>query len=102
MKKFALAAALLAATAFSGSAFALSADSAKGLQVSSDAVKVAAIGPSVIAIVAICCATRVYVVRGCGCSTWGWGRILVLAILEKVMGSRKSKWIRGVKAADLI
>ena len=40
MKKLAFAAALLAATAYSGSAFALSVNSAKGLQVSNDAVKV--------------------------------------------------------------
>lgn len=40
MKKFGFAAAVLAATVFSGQAFALPMSSAKGLQVSNDAVKV--------------------------------------------------------------
>lgn len=77
MKKLALAAAMLAATAFSGSAFALSADSVKGLQVSSNAVSVCY--RPVRHYRHHCCATRVYVVRGCGCGCglgfgglWPW------------------------------
>ncbi len=73
MKKFVLAAVVLAATAFSGSAFALSADSAKGLQVSNNAVSVCY--SPVRHYRHHCCAARVYVVRSCGCGCgvgWYW------------------------------
>ncbi len=71
MKKLAFAAAVFAATAFPGSAFALSADSAKGLQVSNNAVSVCY--RPVRHYRHHCCATRVYVVKGCGCYTGCWG-----------------------------
>ena len=77
MKKLAFAAAVLAATAFSGSAFALSADSAKGLQVSNDAVKVCYCHRPVRHYHHHCggCATH-YVVQsfGCGYGIAYWGR----------------------------
>ena len=70
MKKLAIAAAMLAATAFSGSAFALSADSAKGLQVSNNAVSVCY--RPVRHYRHHCCATRVLCVRSCGGCGCGW------------------------------
>ena len=77
MKKLAFAAAVLAATAFSGSAFALSADSAKGLQVSNNAVKVCYCHRPVHHYRHHCCNTHYYVVRSCGCACgvayWGSG-----------------------------
>jgi hypothetical protein len=78
MKKLAFAAAVLAATAYSGSAFALSANSAKGLQVSNDAVKVCYCHRPARYYHNRCggCATY-YVVESCGCGCgiahWGWG-----------------------------
>jgi len=77
MKRLAFAAAVLAATAFSGSAFALSADSSKGLQVSNDAMKVCYCHRPVRHYRHHCggCGTY-YVVKscGCGCGIAYWGR----------------------------
>ena len=70
MKKLAIAAGvMLAATAFSGSAFALSGDSAKGLQASNNVVKVCYCHRHVRHYHhhCGCCTTRVYVVNTCGC-----------------------------------
>jgi hypothetical protein len=77
MEKLVLAAAVLAATAFSGSAFALSADSAKGLQVSNDAVKVCYCRRPFGYYQHHCRAGANYVVESCGCgygiAYWRWG-----------------------------
>ena len=87
MKKLAFAAAVLAATAFSGSAFALLADSAKGLQVSNDAVKVCHCHRPVGYYHHRCgCATNYFVESyscGYGIAHWSWGcqPLLVLALL---------------------
>ena len=93
MKKLAFAAAVLAATAFSGSAFALSADSAKGLQVSNGAVKVCYCHRPIRHYHHHCgrCANH-YVVQPCGCG-YGiayWGRAAAMA----AAGSGPSR-IRG-------
>ena len=78
MKKLAFAAAVLAATALSGSAFALSADSAKGLQVSNDAVKACYCHRPVrhYHYRHHCGCAAHYVVKscGCGCGIAYWGR----------------------------